>query len=502
MNAFQDLLMGFTIALSPENLLFALIGCIFGTMVGVLPGVGPSAGMALLIPMTYQLPATSAIIMLAAIYYGAMYGGTITSVLLNVPGEAASAVTCLDGYQMAKQGRAGAALAIAAVGSFVGGTIAVMGLVVAAPLTRFALEFGPVEFFAMMIFALTLVTGLAGKSIVKGMMSGVFGLLLGTVGMDPTRGMARFTFDRMELMDGVGFIPVIMGLFGVGEILVNAQGQFRPIFETKVSSLLLTIRDLKASFWPILRGTGIGFFMGIVPGVGVTPAAFTSYTVEKKLSKTPEKFGTGMIEGVAGPETANNACANAALIPLFTLGIPGSAVVAILMGAFMINGLVPGPLLFKEHPEVAWAVIASMYIGNVILLILNLPLINIWITLLKVPYSILFALVLGFMVLGAYGVDGKAFDVGVMLLFGVVGFTMRKLDIPLAPAVLTLILGPMMERALRRALQISQGDFAIFMESPISAVLLVAAGIVLLLPALRFLPLGRIRGLGGADAEV
>ena len=487
MEYLNDLMMGFSIALTWQNLTFALIGCILGTLVGVLPGLGPSAGTALLIPLTFNLPPTGAIIMLAAIYYGSQYGGTITSVLINVPGEASSAITCIDGYKMAQQGRAGAALAIAAIGSFVGGTIAVMGLVAAAPLTRFALQFGPVEFFALMVLGLTLVSGLAGTSMIKALISATLGLMLATVGMDPAQGVPRFTFGSMELMDGVGFIPVIMGLFGVGEILTNAEQKWKPIVTAKLSTLWPTIKDLKDSFLPIGRGTVIGFFLGLVPGMTGSACSFTSYIVEKKFAKDPSRFGHGAIEGVAGPETANNAHANAAYIPLFTLGIPGSATVAILMGAFMMNGLIPGPFLFKEHPQVAWGVIASMYIGNVMLLILNLPLVGIWVKILKVPYSILFAIIMGFMLLGAYATDNSAFDIMTMLLFGVIGYLLRKVDIPLAPAVLTLILGPLMEKNLRRSLEMSQGDFGIFAESPMAMGLLIAAAVVLLLPLLKYL---------------
>jgi len=484
---FDNLMMGFSVALTPQNLMFAFIGCVLGTLVGVLPGLGPSAGTALLIPLTFSLPPTGAIIMLAAIYYGSQYGGTITSVLINVPGEASSAVTCFDGYQMAQKGRAGAALAIAAIGSFIGGTIGVMGLVAAAPLTRFALEFGPVEFFALMVLGMTLVSGLSGASMIKSMISATLGLMLGTVGMDPAQGVPRFTFGSMELMEGIGFIPVIMGLFGVSEVLTNAEEKWKPIVTAKMSSLWPTIQDLKESFWPICRGSVIGFVLGLIPGMTGSACSFSAYVTEKKLSKHPEKFGTGMIAGVAGPETANNAHANASYIPLFTLGIPGSATVAILMGAFMMNGLVPGPFLFKEHPDVAWGVIASMYIGNVMLLILNLPLVGIWVKILKVPYSILFAIIMGFMLLGAYATENSAFDIMSMLLFGVVGYLLRKLDIPLAPAVLTLILGPLMEKNLRRSLEMSQGDFSIFLESPIAVGLLITATLVLLLPLLRLL---------------
>jgi putative tricarboxylic transport membrane protein len=487
----DHLMMGFSIALSWQNLLFALIGCILGTIIGVLPGLGPSAGTALLIPMTFSLPPTSAIIMLAAIYYGSQYGGTITSVLINVPGEASSAITCIDGYQMAQQGRAGAALAIAAIGSFVGGTVATMGLVAAAPLTRFALQFGPVEFFALMVLGMTLVSGLAGASMIKAMISATLGLMLGCVGMDPAQGAPRFTFGSMELMDGIGFIPVIMGLFGVGEVLLNAEEEWKQIETVHLSTLWPTLKDLKASFLPIVRGTFIGFFLGLIPGMTGSASSISSYIVERKSAKDPSRFGKGAIEGVAGPETANNAHANAAYIPLFTLGIPGSATVAILMGAFMMNGLIPGPFLFTEHPDVAWGVIASMYVGNVMLLILNLPLVGIWVKLLKVPYSVLFAVIMAFMLLGAYANDSSSFDIMTMLLFGVVGYLMRKVDIPLAPAVLTLILGPLMEKNLRRSMEMSQGNWRIFLDSPLAMGLLVAAALVLLFPLLKFLRPGK-----------
>ncbi len=499
MDTFQNLMLGFSVALTPQNLLFALIGSIMGTLVGVLPGLGPAAGTALLIPLTFQLPATGAIIMLAAIYYGSQYGGTITSVLLNVPGEASSAVTCLDGYQMAKQGRGGAALSIAAIGSFIGGTFAVMGLVVAAPLlTSLALQFGPVEFFALMVLGISLVMGMAGKSMIKALMAGLFGLLIAMVGMDPAQGMPRFTFGQVELLDGIGFIPVIMGLFGVAEVLENAETALKPAFTHAMSSLLLTKEDVKRSTGSVIRGTLIGFFLGLVPGMTGSAASMMSYTAERKVSKAPDLFGTGMIEGVAGPETANNAHANAAMIPLFTLGIPGSATVAVLLGAFMMNGLTPGPFMFQEHPDIAWGVIASMVVGNVILLVLNLPLVGMWVKVLQIPYAALFAVILAFMILGAYTVDNSAFDIMTMALFGVVGYVLRKLEFPLAPAVLTLILGPIMEKSLRRSLEMSQGDFSIMIQSPIAATVLLIAFLILLSPLFKFLPFQRT----GEDVEV
>jgi len=498
LDTFQLLMGGFVTVLQPTNLLFAVIGCVLGTLIGVLPGVGPAAGTAILIPVTVALDPTAAIIMLAAIYYGAMYGGTITSVLINVPGEAASAVTCLDGYEMAKRGRAGPALAIAAIGSFIGGTVATMGLVLLAlPLTRLALRFGPPEFFALMVVGLSLVTGLASRSLLRAVISAVLGLLIALVGIDPVVGAPRFTFGRMELLDGFGIVPVVMGLFGIGEILLNAEAQAQQVFDTKVSSLVLARKDIKDSAWPIARGTGIGFFLGLIPGVGAIVPTFLSYAVEKRMSKTPERFGTGMIEGVAGPETANNAYANAALIPLFTLGIPGSPTTAILMGALMLNGLVPGPMLFKEHPQFVWAVIASLYLGNVILLILNLPFIPLWVAVLKIPYSILLALVLGFCVVGAYSLSNSVFDIGAMLAFGIVGYLFKKLDIPTAPLVLTLVLGPLMERGLRQSLEMSRGDFSIFFLRPLSATLLAIA--VLVIVTSTFRALAPVRG---ADSQI
>ncbi|MHB0871180.1 MAG: tripartite tricarboxylate transporter permease [Chloroflexota bacterium] len=486
MESLQLLMGGFSIALQPTNLLFAVMGCLLGTLIGVLPGVGPAAGTAILIPITFVLDPTPAIIMLAAIYYGAMYGGTITSVLINTPGEAASAITCLEGYEMSKRGRAGAALSIAAIGSFVGGTIATMGLVLLAlPLTSVALKFGPPEFFALMFVGLSLVTGLASRSLVRALIAAGLGLLVSLVGIDPVVAAPRFAFGKTELLDGFSLVPTVMGLFGISEIYLNVEKEARAVFSTRVTNLMPTRQDLKDSFWPIVRGTGIGFFLGLIPGVGAIVPTFASYVIEKKMSRHPEKFGTGLIEGVAAPETANNAYANAALIPLFTLGIPGSPIIAILMGAFMMNGLIPGPFLFKEHADFAWAVIASLYVGNVILVVLNLPLIPLWVSLLRIPYPVLFALILAFCVVGAYSVDSSIFDVGAMLGFGLLGYILKKLDFPLAPLVLTLILGPLMEKGLRQSLELSDGEFSIFFTRPISAVLLAIAALFIVSTAFR-----------------
>lgn len=482
MEAFTHLMAGFSAAMAPMNLLFAAIGCLLGTLIGVLPGLGPAAGTALLIPITFKLEPTAAIIMLAAIYYGAMYGGTITSILINVPGEAASVVTCLDGYEMAKQGRAGAALGVAAVGSFVGGTVATFGLVlVALPLTRFALKFGPAEYFSLLLVGLSLVMGLAGKSLIKALVMGILGLVFSFVGVDPVEGAPRFTFGIAPLMDGVRFVPVVMGFFGIGEILLNAEKSLTGVMAGggKVASFLPRRDEWRISVTSILRGTGFGFFLGLIPGTNSAVAAFMSYAIERKVSSHPDRFGSGVIEGVAGPETANNAYANAALIPLFTLGLPGSPTIAILMGALIMNGLTPGPLLFSQHAAFVWTVIASLYIGNVILLILNLPLVGLWVKLLKIPYAILMVFILVFCIIGAYSLNNALFDVGVMILCGVLGYGFKKLDFPLAPAILTLILGPLMEQSLRESLSVSQGDFSIFFTRPISLFFLVLAAVII-----------------------
>jgi putative tricarboxylic transport membrane protein len=494
METFQHLMAGFAGAFTLTNLLFAFIGCVLGTLIGVLPGLGPAAGTAILIPLTFHLDATAAIIMLCAIYYGAMYGGTITSVLINVPGEAASVITCLDGFQMAKQGRGGAALAVAAIGSFIGGTIASLALtVVALPLARMALKFGPPEFFALMLVGLCLVTGLAGRSLTAALLMTVFGLLLGMVGIDPVRGAPRFTFGIPDLYDGVGFIPVVMGLFGIGEILITTEKPRGEVITTRLRTLFPSRAEWRRSVGPMGRGTVLGFFLGLIPGVGSIIPTFMAYILEKRLSKTPEKFGTGMIEGVAAPETANNSYANAAMVPLLVLGIPSSPTIAVLMGAFIINGLTPGPFLFQERPDLVWAVIASFFIGNAILLVLNLPLVGLWASLLRVPYQYLCAGTLLFCVVGAYSLKQSVFDVGMMIGFGLVGYILRKLDFPIAPAVLALILGPFMEKSLRTSLEISGGDFGIFFTRPISLTLIIIAALVIATSALRLAPLKAVR---------
>jgi putative tricarboxylic transport membrane protein len=485
----QHLMTGLGAAMSLQNLTFALIGCFLGTLIGVLPGLGPAAGTAILIPLTFKLDPTGALIMLSAIYYGAMYGGTITSVLINVPGEAASVVTCFDGYQMAKQGRGGTALGIAAIGSFIGGVAATIALVaVAPPLARLALSFGPPEFFALMLVGLCLITGLAGRSLLAGLTMAVLGLLIAMIGIDPVRGAPRFTFGIPSLYDGLGFIPVVMGLFGVAEIRLTIENPYRQVINTNLSSLLPSREEWSRSLGAIGRGTGIGFFLGLIPGVGAIIPTFVAYVLEKRISKTPEKFGQGAIEGVAAPETANNAYANASMIPLLTLGIPSSPTIAVLMGAFIVNGLTPGPFLFKERPDLVWAVIASFFLGNILLLILNLPLVGLWARLLHLPYQYVCVGTLLFCVIGAYSLQQNVFDVGVMIACGIVGYGMRKIDLPIAPLVLGLILGPFLEKSLRTSLEMSGGDFSIFYTRPLCMGLLIIAVLVLLASALRLAP--------------
>jgi putative tricarboxylic transport membrane protein len=427
--------------------------------------------------------------MLSAIYYGAMYGGTITSVLLNVPGEAASVITCIDGFQMAKQGRGGTALGIAAIGSFIGGTFSTVALVVVAtPLSVLALKFGPPEFFALMLFGLCLVTGLAGRSLTAGILMTAVGLLIAMVGIDPVRGAPRFTFGIPDLYDGVGFIPVVMGLFGVAEILITAERPYKEVIKTKLAHLFPSADEWRRSIGAIVRGTGIGFFLGLIPGVGAIIPTFISYITEKRVSKTPERFGNGAIEGVAGPETANNAYANASMVPLLTLGIPSSPTIAVLMGAFIVNGLQPGPFLFHERPELVWAIIASFFIGNVMLLILNLPLVGLWAKILEVPWQYVCVGTLLFCILGAYSINQSVFDVWLMLIFGIVGYLLRKLDFPMAPAILGLILGPQLEKSLRTSLEMSAGDFMIFLTRPITAALLLLSITVLAVSAFQLTP--------------
>ncbi len=490
MNLIQGLMSGFGVATTAQNLFYCLIGAIVGTLVGVLPGLGPIAGIALLIPATFGLNATSAIIMLAGIYYGAMYGGSTTSILLNVPGETASVITCIDGYQMAQKGRAGPALAMCAIGSFVAGTIGLFGLVfLAPPLAEAALAFGPPEYFSLMAFGFIVLSNVTGTSLIKSLMMAVVGLIIGTIGLDPVTGDARFAFDYAPLLGGIEFVAVAIGLFGIGEVLANVE---RPaeVLEQKVlvprlRELFPTLQDLKRSIGSILRGSGIGFGVGLVPGPAPVIATYASYMTEKKVSKHPEEFGKGAIEGVAGPESANNSACQSAFIPLFVLGIPFAPPTAILLGALMIHGVTPGPMMISQHPQLFWGVIASMYIGNFILLLLNLPFVPFFANILRIPKNILLPLVILFCITGMYTVNNSVFDIWMMLVFGALGFVMRKWAYEGAPLLLALVLGPKLEAAFRQSLMISHGDFGVFVNRPVSLVFLLGALIFLSAPLLK-----------------
>jgi putative tricarboxylic transport membrane protein len=486
MDILQNVIYGFQIVAQPANLIYCFLGVLVGTLVGVLPGLGPAAAIALLLPTTFKLSPVSATIMLAGIYYGAMYGGSTTSILVNIPGEAASVVTCLDGHQMALRGRAGPALGIAAFGSFIAGTFAVIALTFVGPfLSNLALQFGPPEYFSLMIVGITVLTYLSSGSMIKALMMAGVGLILSGVGMDTISGKYRFTFHIPALLDGVGVVPVAMGLFGISEVLSNLETQIkRDILGARVRNLLPTLKDWTVSIWSIVRGTILGFFLGILPGGGAVVASFASYAIEKKVSKHPEEFGKGAIQGVAGPEAANNAAAGGAFIPLLTLGIPANPVMAILLGALMIHGLTPGPLLIKNAPDLFWGTIVSMYIGNGMLLILNLPLIGLWVKVLRVPYYLLYPLILLFCLIGAYSIENSTGDVILMLIFGILGFLMKKFRYDGAPLILALVLGQKLETAFRRSLIMSRGDFSIFISRPISLGFLITAVLLLILPIL------------------
>ncbi len=471
-----------------------------GTLVGVLPGLGPMGAIAILLPATFRMSPVTAIIMLAGIYYGAMYGGSITSVLVNIPGEAASVVTCLDGHEMAKRGRAGAALGIAAFGSFIAGTLGLMGLMLfAAPLARFGLEFGPPEYFGVILLGLTLIVYLSQGSVIRSMIMGGVGLILSCVGLDRIAGSTRMTFDLLELWNGIDMVSLGMGLFGISEILVTLEETAAPeILKTKIRNLLPNRSDWKQAQGPIFRGTVLGFFLGILPGGGAVISSFLSYGLEKRLSKAPERFGKGAIEGVAGPEAANNAATSGAFVPFLTLGIPPNVVMALLFGALLIHGIRPGPFLLKDHPDLFWGLISSMYIGNVMLLVLNLPLIPVWVQVLKIPYRILFPLILLFCLIGSYSVSNNSFDVLVMVIFGVLGYLFRKFGYEGAPLILAFVLGPMLELNLRQSLLVSHGSFLIFFTRPISAIAILLA-IILFLTS--FIPYFR-RGRGKSESPM
>jgi TctA family transporter len=477
MDLLSDLQLGFSVAFSLVNLGYCFLGVFVGTAIGVLPGVGPLVTIAVLLPLTFGLPPESAMIMLAGIYYGAAYGGSTTAILVNLPGESSAAVTCIDGYQMARQGRAGPALAICAIGSFVAGCFGTVLLaLVAAPLTEVALEFGAPEFFSLIVLALIATAVLVHGSMLKGIAVALMGVLFGLIGIDVTSGVDRYTFGAPGLAEGIEFVVVAMGLFAFAEIVRNLEHQEkREVYTSRITGLLPSKADLLASWKPILRGTAIGSFFGILPGAGQTIASFGAYAVEKKISRTPERFGKGAIEGVAAPEAANNAAAQCAFIPTLTLGIPGSGTMALMLGALMIQGITPGPRILTSHPELFWGLIASMWIGNLFLVILNLPLIGLWVSMLKIPYRWLYPIILVFSCIGIYTVNHSAIDIWVMVVIGVLGYAFVKLDCEPAPFILGFLLGPLLEVYFRRAMLLSRGDLTIFLTEPISAGFLIAA---------------------------
>ncbi|MDI6726488.1 MAG: tripartite tricarboxylate transporter permease [Smithellaceae bacterium] len=480
MDIFHHLFQGFSTVLTPFNLWMAVLGCFFGTIVGILPGLGPSATIAMLLPFTFGMNPVPAMIMMTSIYYGAKYGGSTTSILINVPGEGASVVTCLDGYAMARQGRAGAALGISAIGSFVGGILGTIGLIfVAVPLAQFSLKFGPAEYFSLILMGMLTIVFVGGKSITKSLMSGVLGLALGVVGTDVVQGAPRFVYGIPDLVDGISFVVVVMGVFGIGEVLVSAEEHMKvqPL-KIKFANLWPTFKDIVESKWAMLRGSVVGFIIGALPGAGSTIASFISYGIEKGSSKHPERFGQGAIEGVAGPETANNSACQGAMVPLLSLGIPGSGATAVMLGALMLYGLKPGPMLFHTSPDFVWALIASMFVGNVVLLIMNLPMVPLFAYSLRLPYSLLYPAIILICIIGSYSLSNSVFDVGVMIVFGIVGYFIKKYDIPGAPLVIGLVLGPIMETSLYRALSLAHGNITVFVTRPISAVLLAVAAVM------------------------
>lgn len=481
MSVIYDLAAGFAGALTPWNLLMCFAGVFAGQLVGALPGIGPSSAIALLLPLTFGADPTSAIILFAGIYYGAQYGGTLTSVLISVPGEPSSVMTSIDGYQMALQGRAGVALGIAAIGSFIAGTISTVGLMLLAPpLAKAALAFGPPEYFALVVLGLTALAAVGG-SVLKGLTTGMAGLLISTIGIDQQTGVARFAFDRIWLLDGVGFIVLTVALFGVGEVLSSA-GMATPRPITTIKNLLPSRAEWKQSRMPILRGSFIGFFVGVLPATGATIASFISYIVEKKVAKDPSRFGKGAIEGVAGPESSNNAAAAGAMVPMLALGVPGSGTTAIILGALIMFGIRPGPELFDKNAELVWTVIASMYIGNAILLFMNLPLAGLFAQLLRVPYSWLYPPILALCVAGVYSQANSIEDVWMLVGFGALGWAMMRYDWPAAPMILGLVLGTIFENSLRQSMTLSHGSVGIFFTRPISATLLACALIAVMAP--------------------
>ncbi len=490
MDLLSNLSIGFSVALTPINLLVVMLGVIVGTVIGALPGIGPVAGLSILIPLAFGMNPISAMILMCGVYYGCMYGGTITSVLMNVPGESSSIMTCLDGYEMAQQGRAGPALTIAAIASFIAGTFSVVMLtVLAPPIAEAALRFGPPEYFALMLLGLSAISGLTGKSRAKGYAMGFIGLALAMIGLDPIGGAPRYSYGNLELLDGIGFLPVAVGMFGLGAVLgMIDQLVDIKVMKTTLRDMLITKQDIKDSAMPIIRGRVIGCLVGVLPGAGAAIATFLAYAAEKRISKTPELFGTGMIAGVASPEAANNASTGGAMIPLLTLGIPGSGTTAVMLGVLTLFNLQPGPLLFSKNPEFVWGLIASMYIGNVMLLVLNIAFVPAFVAVLRVPYRVLLPLIAIFCVVGVYSVNYSVFDLWIMLVFGVIGYLTNKMYYPQAPLVLALVLGGQLEVSLRQSLKMSEGDISTFFTRPISGVIMAIVVIIILWPILsRFL---------------
>jgi putative tricarboxylic transport membrane protein len=479
----QNLSLGFSVALTPSILFYAFTGCVIGTLVGMLPGVGPLAGISLLLPATFGLNATTAIVLLAGIYYGAMYGGSTTSILMRIPGEAASVMTCIDGYAMTRKGRAGPALTIAAIGSYIAGTLSVVGLMLLAPpLASLALRFGPPEYFALLLLGLLVLAYMSGGSMPKALAMAALGLLLGMIGIDTMTGFFRFHYGLVELGDGIGVVPVAVGLFGVSEILLTAGQETPPaVIKPRLRELLPSRQELRDSVWPIGRGTVLGFLIGIIPGSAHIIASFVSYAVERRLSKHPERFGHGAVEGVAGPESANNSATSGAFVPMLALGVPSGPIPAVMLAAMMVHGISPGPLLITQQPELFWGFIASMYVGNVVLLILNLPLVGLFVNLLRIPYPFLYPAILTFCLLGVYAVNQSVVDIWIMAAMGALGYLLRKFDFETAPIVLGLILAPMLEMSLRQSLAMSSGSYAIFVNRPIAATMLFAGAVLLLL---------------------
>ena len=496
MDPIGGLLGGFAVVLTAQNLYLCLIGSVIGTLVGVLPGLGPLAALALLLPVTFTLPPVGGMVMLCSIFYGAMYGGSTTSVLLNIPGEAASVVTCIDGHQMARQGRAGAALGIAAMGSFIAGTVGVVVMTFFAPLiAAAAIRFGPPENFALMVLGLVCTLFMISGSAVKGVLMVALGFLAAAVGLDVVNGKERFAFGSVNLGGGIDLLAVVIGLFGLAEVLVNVETLAKnTVLAERIRGLWPTPADWRAAWRPMLRGSGLGFLLGLVPGGGPVTASFMSYMLEKRISSQPERFGKGAIEGVAGPESANNAAVAGSIIPVLSLGIPGNPVTALLLGALIIQGVQPGPLFMTQRPDLFWGIVASMYIGNVLLLVLNLPLVGLWAQLLRVPYRVLFPVVLLLCVVGSYSANRNVFDLWVMLVFGVGGYLLRKLEYDLAPFVIAFVLAPLLEQSLRQALVMSPDGAMILLQRPVTALLL-AAGAVLAALMLR----RKKRPLGGGS---